>query len=48
MGLKLGISKAELMREYYFDEIPLIFDRYNALFGGGEGKKEDAYADDLW
>ena len=47
MGIKLGISKAELMHEYYFDEIPLVFDRYNAL-SNGDSKKEDAFADDLW
>ena len=45
MALKLGISKAELMQEYYFDELPLIFERYNALFNAA--KKEEAYADDL-
>ena len=47
MAIKLGISKAELMQEYYFDEIPLIFERYSALFGGKEQEKE-AFADDLW
>ena len=47
MALKLGISKSELMREYYFDEIPLIFERYNALFNA-QNKEEEAYADDLW
>ena len=47
MALKLGISKAELMQEYYFDEIPLIFERYNAIFNG-EKKEEEAFADDLW
>lgn len=47
MGLKLGIPKSELLQEYYFDEVPIIFERYSALFGNGP-KEEDAYADDLW
>jgi|GEM_PF-4912428 len=47
MGVKLGISKGELMQEYYFDEIPLIFERYSALFGE-KSQEKDAYADDLW
>ena len=47
MALKLGISKTELMQKYYFDEIPLIFERHNAIFSG-EKKEKEAFADDLW
>ena len=47
MGMKLGISKHALLHDYYFDEIPLIFERYNALFGNNDAP-EERYADEIW
>lgn len=48
-ALELGISKKELLEDYYWDEIPLIFERYNALHSSKkEETTEEAYIDDIW
>lgn len=44
-GLKIGISKRELLEEYYPGELAVIFEQYAAL---SEPEPEETYADDLW
>lgn len=46
-GLKIGISKRELMEDYYPDELTLVFERYAELTNPKE-KPEETYADALW
>ena len=43
----MGISKRELLEDYYLDEIGMIFDEYLALSNPGE-TVEEVYADDIW
>jgi len=33
---KIGISKKQLLEDYYYDEIPIIFEKYSQL-----GKEKD-------
>lgn len=41
----IGISKRELLEDYYYDEIPLIFEKYNDLHN--PDKDEEVYIDQL-
>lgn len=50
-ALEIGISKKELMNEYYFDEISIIFDRYNAMHKidkKDESEEEECYWSDCF
>lgn len=44
-GLKMGISKRELLEDYYPGELAVVFAQYAAL---GEPEPEESYADELW
>lgn len=46
-GLKIGISKRELMEDYYPDELTLVFERY-AQLTHPKDEPQEAYADALW
>ena len=46
-GLRLGISKRELLTEYYPDELTRVFAKYAELANPKE-KPEEAYGDALW
>lgn len=41
----IGISKRELLEDYYYDEIPLIFKKYNDLHN--PDKDEEVYWDQM-
>lgn len=48
-GLAIGISKKELLEDYYWDEVPLIFESYSKLHSSKkEETVEEAYIDDIW
>ena len=47
-GLKIGISKRELLEDYYPDELALVFSEYARLSMPPEERVEEAYGDDLW
>jgi hypothetical protein len=48
-GLAIGISKKELLEDYYWDEIPLIFEAYSRLHDTKKKEEvEEAYIDDIW
>ena len=50
-ALEIGISKKELMNEYYFDEISIIFDRYNVMHKidkKEDNEEEEAYWDSMF
>jgi len=36
----IGISKRELLEDYYYDEIPMIFKKYNELHNTDKEKDE--------
>lgn len=44
-GLKIGISKRELLEDYYPDELPLIFESYAELSNPKE-RVDLVYADE--
>lgn len=48
-GLEIGISKKELLEDYYFDEISIIFDRYNKMHKiDEEDNEEEVYWDSIF
>lgn len=47
-GLKIGISKRELLNDYYPDELALVFSEYARLSNPREEEIQDAYGDELW
>lgn len=47
-GLKIGISKRELLEDYYPDELALVFSEYARLSGPPEEREEEVYGEDLW
>ena len=47
-GLKIGISKRELLEDYYPDELALVFSEYARLSMPPEERVEEAFGDDLW
>lgn len=39
--LKLGIGKRELLEDYYLDELPILFEAYEALYKGADQDNRD-------